>query len=463
MNNCLITMIMVMSVDGIVVKEKEDVKEWTSKEDQQHLLSTLEKCDAVVTGINSFFGRVINKPYYVLTHNEEKLNNKEDPAVTYMNGTASEIIAMLNEKGYKKAALLGGPLTNQSFLAGNFVDDIYLTIENKMFGKGKHLTVEEELHCNLSLLEVERLNESGTLLLHYHVMKEENDQESNQGAPMKAPDVTDDELMQINREFWNERASLHEGSEYYDTEGIAGGKLSLVNYEIEELGDVNNKRLIHLQCHIGTDTVSLAELGAKVVGVDYSNSAVEIARDLAKKCGVDAEFICSDVYKVKEVLNDRKFDIAYVNFGAITMLPDLNKWASVIYDILEDDGYLYLNELHPVSAVLSVHEPTFVADYFAKEPRMFEESSSYAMGVDGNFSVETQNNNLIVWDRSLGEIISTIAANHFKIEYVHEFPGYVDQRFHYLEKGEDGLWYSGNGRPNTPATFSLKATKLKKQ
>jgi dihydrofolate reductase/SAM-dependent methyltransferase len=461
MNN-KVTMIMVMTVDGIVVKNNEDVSEWTSLEDQAHLRTSLEKFDAMITGRKSFFGRVVDKPYFVLTNDkryleDEKIENEE---VVYLSGEAGDVANKIFEMGYHKIALIGGPKTNYEFLKNNLVDDIYITVEPKMFGRGKHLNIQEELGCSLYLLDSKRMNSQGTMLLHYKVNYNDCEESvEDLCAPKKVPDMNDKELMLINRDFWNERAPLHEKSNYYNIDELKNGKLSLVDYEIEELGDIKGKNLIHLQCHIGTDTISLAKLGAKVTGLDYSESSIKIARELNDKCGETCEFVCSDVYEVRKAVGEKKFDIAYVNFGAITLLPDLNKWAKVIYEILDDDGYLYLNELHPVSSVLSVEEPLFVADYFSKEPRMFEESGSYADGVSDRFNVETKNNKIIVWDRTLGEIISIIAAQGFRIEFVHEYSGYVDQRFNYLEKSSNGLWYPTNGFPNTPATFSLKARK----
>lgn len=452
-----ITLIMVMSADGIIVKEREDVTEWTSLEDQKHLKTTLLNFDAVVTGRKSFFEKIVDKPYFVLSRKE---NSYQENGVTYLNGDVNDIINYLQNEGYEKIALLGGPQTNYEFLKNGMVSEIFLTVEPKMFGKGKHLNISEKLNCELVLRQVEKLNSRGTLLLHYNVVNV-LEEDVDLGAPQPVPNLNNIELMEINKKFWDERAVLHEGSEYYDLKGIEKGKNSLVDYEIQELGDINGKKIIHLQCHIGTESISLAKLGADVTGVDYSASAIEIAKRLSEKCDSDCKFICANVYDVESILNGMKFDIVYVNFGAITLLPDLDKWAELIYNLLNDNGFLYLNELHPISSVLSVDQPLFVGDYFSKEPRMFDEKGSYADGVDERFSIETKNNKIIVWDRSLGEIITTIAEHGFRIEFVHEYAGYVDQRFHYQEKRENGLWYAKKGMPNTPATFSIKAIKSK--
>lgn len=450
-----ISIIMVMSADGIVVRDEEDVTEWTSSEDQNHLKTILHNYDAIITGRKSFFGRIIDKPYIVLS-NSQNLNTEND--TRYLNGTIETILNYLKENKYNKIALLGGPNTNYMFLKAGVVNDIYLTIEPKMFGKGKHLNISEELNCELILKDLIKLNNNGTLLLHYNIARS-NVEDDSFGAPLSVPNLKDEQLMDINKKFWNERAVIHEDSEYYNLKGIENGHNSLLEYEVNELGDIKGKSIIHLQCHIGTDTISLARLGADVTGVDYSNTAIDVAEKLNKKCNTKCDFICSNVYDIEQILNGKKFDIVYVNFGAITMLPDLDKWASIIYNILNDNGFLYLNELHPVSAVLDVDKPLFVGDYFSKEPRMFIEKGSYAEGVDDRFDSDTVNNEIIVWDRSLGEIISTISNHGLKIEYVHEFAGYVDKRFHYQEKSKDGLWYAGNGMPNTPATFSIKAIK----
>lgn len=164
-----ITMIMVMSLDGIVANGTKHVSDWTSKEDQQHLQGLMKGFDAVIVGRKSFYmDNRLPCDYYVFTHNEDLLRQGSTKDVTYVNGTAADLAALLNERGYAKAALLGGPQTNHLFLKAKLVRDMYITIENKFFGTGTFLNGNHNLDCTFVLDSVRRLNEQGTLLLHYY-------------------------------------------------------------------------------------------------------------------------------------------------------------------------------------------------------------------------------------------------------------------------------------------------------
>jgi dihydrofolate reductase len=163
----VITMIMVMSLDGIVGKPGTSVADWASAEDQRHLHSIMERFEAVVCGRKSFEGRMFPGEYFVLTNNEALLQGEAEAHVTYVNGGAKRICALLQERGYEHIALLGGPTVNYLFLKEHLVDDLYLTIEGKMFGQGTSFHIQEELDCRLTLDYIEQLNSKGTLLLHY--------------------------------------------------------------------------------------------------------------------------------------------------------------------------------------------------------------------------------------------------------------------------------------------------------
>jgi 2-polyprenyl-3-methyl-5-hydroxy-6-metoxy-1,4-benzoquinol methylase len=135
-----------------------------------------------------------------------------------------------------------------------------------------------------------------------------------------------------NRASWNELTSLHVESTFYDVEGFKRGKSSLNHIEIEALGDVKGKKILHLQCHFGLDTLSLARMGAEVVGVDISDASIQKAKELAAELNIEARFIRSNVYEIEKVLNEQ-FDIVYTSYGAINWLNDLDEWARLINDI----------------------------------------------------------------------------------------------------------------------------------
>src|SRR5438876_5754403 len=125
-----------------------------------------------------------------------------------------------------------------------------------------------------------------------------------------------DEYRQSNRILWNNWAQIHVNSKLYDVEGFKAGKLSLKPIELEEVGDVAGKSLLHLQCHFGKDTLSWARLGATVTGADFSDRAIEMARNLASELGIPAKFVLSDLYGLPDVLQG-EFDIVYTSYGAI--------------------------------------------------------------------------------------------------------------------------------------------------
>jgi 2-polyprenyl-3-methyl-5-hydroxy-6-metoxy-1,4-benzoquinol methylase len=151
---------------------------------------------------------------------------------------------------------------------------------------------------------------------------------------------------EVNRKRWNELVDIHVKSDEYDLEGFIAGKNSLHSIELEALGDVSGKSLLHLQCHFGLDTLSWGRLGARVTGVDFSETAIELARSLAARIGVDAEFICSNVYDFPKHL-DGKFDVVFTSYGALCWLHDMEAWAEIVSRYLRPGGTFFMAEFHP--------------------------------------------------------------------------------------------------------------------
>jgi SAM-dependent methyltransferase len=147
---------------------------------------------------------------------------------------------------------------------------------------------------------------------------------------------------------WDESTPLHAASDFYDLAGFRAGRDDIRPFELVELGSVAGLDLVHLQCHLGTDTLSWARHGARVVGLDFSSAAIAAARELALDCGIDAEFVCADVYDAPDALGHRSFDIVYTGIGALGWLPDLEGWAQVVNGLLRPGGALYLVEIHPI-------------------------------------------------------------------------------------------------------------------
>ena len=141
-----------------------------------------------------------------------------------------------------------------------------------------------------------------------------------------------DDRIEINRRNWNERTPIHAASAFYNVEGFRSGKVTLTATEMAELGDVKGKSLLHLQCHFGMDTMSWARLGAIATGVDISDTAIDLARELNEELGLNVRFIRSNIYDLPEVL-DEQFDIVYTAVGVLCWLPDMKRWAELWLDI----------------------------------------------------------------------------------------------------------------------------------
>lgn len=151
--------------------------------------------------------------------------------------------------------------------------------------------------------------------------------------------------LDINKAAWDKRTSLHIGSKFYDVAAFKAGKSSLNEVEINQLGNVEGKKLLHLQCHFGQDTLSLARQGAIVTGVDISTEAIHQANILKENLGLEATFIAQDIYHYGRE-NKEQFDIVYSSYGVLCWLPDLTLWADVIANSLSVGGEFHLVEFH---------------------------------------------------------------------------------------------------------------------
>jgi SAM-dependent methyltransferase len=263
--------------------------------------------------------------------------------------------------------------------------------------------------------------------------------------------------MLANRHHWDEVTPIHERSEFYDVAGFKAGRNTLKSIEVEEVGDVNGKSLLHLQCHFGMDTMSWARLGARVVGVDFSEEAIALARSLSAELGIDAAFICSNIYALPEVLAD-KFDIVFTSYGVLPWLPDVNKWAEVIAHFLKPGGTFYIVEGHPFTVVFDNESDT-------KELRVsypyFHSAQPARWDADGTYADKSAmvTHPTYEWTHSLGDIINALIAAGLKIEFLHEFPFGCYAHFPFMVQGDDGWWRLKDGDGTIPLLFSLKATK----
>ncbi len=257
-----------------------------------------------------------------------------------------------------------------------------------------------------------------------------------------------------NRESWNELTTLHAESGFYDVDSFKKGKTSLNHIEIEELGDVNGKKLLHLQCHFGMDSLSFARQGAEVVGVDISDTSIQKATELSTELGIPAKFVRSNIYDIENVLNDT-FDIVYTSYGAINWLNNLDKWAKIISRFLKPNGIFYMVEFHPFIYTLN-DESEISESYFKSTPLETVVENSYT----DKSEVLKKNLKHIEWHHSLAEVINSLISNGLAIEFLNEFPYQVYNCFPNLTEIEKGKWISDKYCDQIPHMYSIKAMKV---
>jgi SAM-dependent methyltransferase len=262
-----------------------------------------------------------------------------------------------------------------------------------------------------------------------------------------------DERTAANRAMWDERVPIHLTSGFYDLDAFRAGGVHIRPFELAEVGDVSGKDLVHLQCHIGTDTLSWARLGARVVGLDFSPSAVAGARALAAECGLDAEFVVSDVYDAPNELGGRTFDVVYTGFGAINWLPDIARWAQVCASLVRPGGFLYLAEFHPFIDVFSWQELLVTRSYF-HDPAGERDDSP---GTYADFDAQTVSNEAWEWTHPMSDVVSAVLDAGLVLELLHEHDITYYRRFPFLEEREHGRFHMPEGMPSLPFVFSLRA------
>ena len=256
---------------------------------------------------------------------------------------------------------------------------------------------------------------------------------------------------ELNRANWDDRVPVHLASEFYDVDAFRSSGSSLRPFELAEVGDVTGKRLVHLQCHVGLDTLSWARSGAQVAGLDFSEPAIKAARSLAADLAVDASFVVADVYDAVTALGGRRFDIVYTGTGALVWLPDMTRWAQVVAALLEPGGFLYLVEGHPFAQTLDDAQGTTVErDYFDEQPQVEDYPYTYTDGpaLTHNRSVEFQH--------GLGQVVTALAAAGLRIEFLNEHDFDCFQRFRSLQRHGSQYRFPA-GHPRVPMMFSLRA------
>lgn len=229
------------------------------------------------------------------------------------------------------------------------------------------------------------------------------------------------------------------------------------DFEIAELGDVRGHRLVHLQCHFGLDTLAFARRGARVTGLDFSAKAIAQASALAAEAELDARFVSADVYDAVDALGGQRYDIVYTGIGSLVWLPDVNRWAEVVANLLAPGGMLYLAEFHPFTDMLDEQDGrTVTFDYFSDAPQEWALEGTYA-----DRSAPTEHNTTVQFGHSLGEVVSAVAAAGLRLEFLHEHDFTLFERFASLQRHDRGIFRLPADHPRIPLMYSLRATKVR--
>ncbi len=264
-----------------------------------------------------------------------------------------------------------------------------------------------------------------------------------------------DDYLNSNRELWDGWTRIHVRSEFYDVEGFKAGRRPLDPLMREVVGDVAGKSLLHLQCHFGLDTLAWARLGAKVTGVDFSEEGISAARALNNELGLDARFICSNIYDLPDVLSE-KFDIVFTSYGVLPWLPDISKWGQVVGHFLKPGGRFFIVEAHPFIWIFDDDNATDLCiayDYFhADAPLVFQVQGSYA---DRNADYEHVEYS---WNHSLSDILNALIAAGLRIDELREYPFIAWKNFPFMERDTEGWWRLPKHFKEIPLMFSVRAT-----
>lgn len=269
----------------------------------------------------------------------------------------------------------------------------------------------------------------------------------------------------VNLSWWEERAPLHPETPLYKVmyDKLRAGGIALKELEQAELGDVRGRSLLHLQCHVGTDTLSFARLGATVTGVDFSPAALAEARRLSEELELPGTFIHSRVEELHDQLEPSSFDIVFTSYGAITWFEDLQSWARVIERFLKPGGFFYIADVHPVLFTLDDAEftaesaPRLKYDYFeGGGPIRFDEpGGSYA-----DPKLDTKSNSTDEWAHSIAEILTVLLDVGLQLEFFHEHRATPWKPFQCCVEEEDGMFRMPSRMERlVPMLFSLRARK----
>jgi len=259
--------------------------------------------------------------------------------------------------------------------------------------------------------------------------------------------------IETNKMLWDTKTGFHLKSDFYEMEAFRAGKNMLKPIELEGLGDVSGKSLLHLQCHFGQDTICWARKGAKVTGIDLSEKSIEAAKLLADELEVEATFVQSNVLELPKNLNG-KFDIVFTSYGVLGWLPDLDQWARVIAHFLADGGTFYIAEFHPFLYIHEFENKKITFPYFNPgTPFEEEEEGTYA---DPTANIKQKE---YFWMHSLSEVFQALFKAGLNIQDFKEFDYAPYNCLPHMQERKPGEFIYGDYEVSLPHVFSITAKK----
>ncbi|HNL82849.1 MAG TPA: class I SAM-dependent methyltransferase [Chitinophagaceae bacterium] len=266
--------------------------------------------------------------------------------------------------------------------------------------------------------------------------------------------TNNEQYFSINKDAWNKKTPVHVESSFYNQEAFLNGKNSLNDIELGLLGNIQDKNILHLQCHFGQDTISLSRLGAIATGVDIAENAINIAKQTANQLNLQTQFICCNIYDLSNYLN-QKFDIVFTSYGTIGWLPDLDKWAKIINHFLQPNGQFIMVDFHPVVWMFDNDFQQVTYNYFNTGAILENEVGTYAnKKTDIQFQTAS-------WNHSIGEILNSLISNQFSINSFDEYDYSPYNCFNNtieVETNKFRIKHMGN---KLPMLYAIKATKDK--
>lgn len=261
-----------------------------------------------------------------------------------------------------------------------------------------------------------------------------------------------EDYYKINKEAWNARTKIHLHSSFYDLDKFKKEVESVPDLDLSLLGDIRGKSILHLQCHFGMDTLSLSKMGANVVGVDFSEEAIQTAKSLNEELGLNAQFCCCNIYDAPAVLQGQQFDIVYTSYGVVNWLPDLTQWGHVISQMLKDTGKFVIVEFHPVLWMFNEDFSQVRYAYSRKEPYVVEEATY----------TDSENDNrqkTVTWNHGLAVVLNGLLCNGLQIKSFGEYDYSPFNLFGNMTVEKNGTFKIAGKNGEIPMLFSVVAVK----